>query len=140
MKKFLLALLVPFLMVSGMFAVTLENVSTDYDGDDVTIKFYEYGDGGFNFEIVNESDDTIYVDYEESATYGLNDDWEVETEPLPIFTEDEIDDDLDFIDGGHTLESERYYFDSDDYDIWGYYIVIEIDDVDYTWKFILADD
>ena len=140
MKKFLLALLVPFLMVSGMFAVTLEDVSTDYDGDEVAIKFYEYSDDGFNFEIINDSDDTIYVDYEKSATYGLNDGWEIETEPLPIFSEDEIDDDLDFIDGGHSLESERYYFSDDDYDVWGYYIVIEIDDVDYTWKFILSDN
>ena len=130
MKKFLLALLVPFLMVSGIFAYEFDT-STDYDGDDVTVEFEDLGDGDFNFSITNHSGDTIYCDFDKSLFFVLDDLLLPTGEGDMIFTDDDIMDDFDVIEDGYKMTSEPFYVDDDYY--MGYYIVLTIDGDDYTW-------
>lgn len=139
MKKFILLLLVPFLMVMSTFAYELVGLETDYEGDDVTIDFVENDDGTFNFVISNYLDETIFVDYEDSYFCALDEEFEeIDGTQQPIFNEEEIMDDVDFIDAGMYLKSEPYYF-ADDILLAGYYIAIEIEDEDYEWIAVISN-
>lgn len=131
MKKFLLALLIPFLMVSGMFAYDFDT-SSDYDGDDVTVEFDNRDDGDFQFTITNNSGDTIYCDFDKSLYFVLNDFFIPTGDGDMIFSDQDIMDDFDVIKDGHSMTSEAFYLKDDDGYI-GYYIVLEINGTDYTW-------
>ena len=139
MKKFILFLLVPLMMVTSVFAFELEAMETDYDGEDVKVEFVDCEDGTFRFVISNYRDETIFVNYEDSFFCALDDDWEeIDGTQTLIFSEDEVDEDADFIDGGMFLASEPYYM-AEDIELAGYYIAIEIDDEEYTWTTVISD-
>ena len=139
MKKLMLFLLLPLMMVTGAFCFELEGMETDYDGEDVKVEFVDCEDGTFRFVISNYSDDTIFVNYEDSFFCALDENWEeIDGTQTLIFSEDEVDEDVDFIDGGNFLASEPYYM-ADDIELAGYYIAIEIDGEEYTWITVISD-
>lgn len=139
MKKFGLLFLVPLLIVMGAYSFELEGYETDYPGEDVAVDFVDNEDGTFRFVISNYTDDTIYVNYDDSFFCALDYDFNViEDTAQPIFSDDEIDNYMDFIESGMYLGSEPYYF-ADDIELAGYYILIEVDGEEYTWISIISD-
>ena len=139
MKKFILLLLIPFMMVVSSFAYELVGLESDYEDEDVTIEFIEQEDGTFRFVISNYTDETIFVNYEDSYYCALDEEFEeIKGTETPIFSEEEIMDDVDFIDAGNYLASEPYWF-TGDVNLAGFYIAIEIDDEEYEWIAIVAD-
>ena len=139
MKKFILLLLIPFMMVVSSFAYELVGLESDYEDENVTVEFLELEDGTFRFVISNYTDETIFVNYEDSYYCALDEEFnEIEGTETPIFSEEEVMDDVDFIDAGNYLASEPYWF-TGDVNLAGFYIAIEIDDEEYEWIAIVAD-
>ena len=160
MRKFILFLMLPLLMVMSGFAAEYElegdnddyyfHVVTDYEKDDISIEVQDLGiddDGDFIFNlwIVNESKNKLIIDYSESGLVIIDEDAEPIEGTEVLFDEDGLSDIIPAKDE-YVIPSELVMFNYDTLSEYGgvatsYLIELEIKGKTYDWILtgIIAD-